>query len=177
MEGLTNNIQKLRKAAGITAASLAATLGINVTIMSFLESGQFCPEAAQVDKLAEALSAPPTDIYNKAALAFIYGKANEQQAPAARRPKLASSSNHKGQQQLKVWIDKDLLAAFDALLTARRYKSRAEWFNEGIRRVLFPSPPLDIIVNEEPPRMLKAAGEALGEAMENLKATEQAGRA
>lgn len=62
---IASNVQRLRKAAGMTQQQLAAAAGLSITAVSQIEQGQTPnPRADTIRALARALSCTTDDILN-----------------------------------------------------------------------------------------------------------------
>ena len=62
---LTNTIITQRKALNMTQAQLAEATGINRTMLSHLESGEYMPSIPQLEALAETLSFDIVDLFEE----------------------------------------------------------------------------------------------------------------
>ena len=65
---LGQRIKSIRKAKGITQEQLAEFVGIGTANISYIETGKFAPSIENFEKIAEALSVEPHELYNFATL-------------------------------------------------------------------------------------------------------------
>lgn len=61
---LGQRIKAIRKSKGITQEQLAESVGIGTANISYIETGRFAPSIENFEKIAEALSVEPHELYN-----------------------------------------------------------------------------------------------------------------
>ena len=65
-EGLDNNIQKIRKAKGVSQEELAMQIGVHTSTLSQWENGHFSPKVSSIQKICEVLNVSEAELLNGA---------------------------------------------------------------------------------------------------------------
>ena len=75
---LATGWKKMLTKSGRSQRSMADRLGVNVTEMNMVCQGRAFLDPCKFDRACELLECRPTDLYAEDALAFLYGRAQEQ---------------------------------------------------------------------------------------------------
>lgn len=148
-----NKLRSLRAEARVTQATLAEMMPDDVGKVGFcfIEAGKVLPTKAGLRALCDYFNCKPEHIYPCEAELDLSGAIErEDQAVTANRSKLlaaagsepddadgdADREDHKGQEQLRVWMEIEEKAALVKAIKGLGYKSLAEWLREMYRDTL-----------------------------------------
>lgn len=134
---LATGWKKMLTKSGRSQRSMADRLGVNVTEMNMVCQGRAFLDPCKFDRACELLECRPTDLYTEDALAFLYGREQEQVRKRDRRVTIGEPqfSNVCKMADLNKCSKADIVnAILYAYLCKDEYQKIIEEAYEGFRR-------------------------------------------
>jgi len=154
---IANQIRVKCEEAQISVTALVEKMpdDLNIVAMSFIEAGKVLPTKGGLAAICKELDCTPTDIYELSDIDLISvcrtpcsdSGESDAQIPSERQRvadmadpcpsfRSESSSQHEGEEQLRVWMRTDEKAALVRAIKGLGYHSIAEWLREKYRETL-----------------------------------------
>ncbi len=146
-----NRIKVRRAEVGISATAIAEQMpdDVDKVAMSYIERGRVLPTAGGMAKMCEIFGCNPTDIYDAQDIDLCAVGAKPKNPANSVKERTGAmgakadkpigdffadmSGDHKGMEQIRVWMPADEKAALFKVVSALGYHSVAEWLRDMYR--------------------------------------------